>query len=97
VPADVTLHPAAAREVEVAYNWYLVRNPIAASAFQAELEHAVAVVADQPARWPKLNETVRRYVFPRFPFSLIFREAAGEVEIIAIAHQKRRPGYWTKR
>jgi len=66
--ANVKFHPAAARELEVAYNWYLERNPIAARAFQAELEHAVAVVAEKPVRWPQLNEAIRRYVFPVFPF-----------------------------
>jgi hypothetical protein len=35
-------------------------------------------------------------VLPRFPF-LIAREAAAGVEIIAIAHDRRRPGYWRDR
>jgi hypothetical protein len=40
---------------------------------------------------------VRRYVFPRFPFSLLYRVLEGNVEIIAVAHGKRRPGYWRTR
>jgi hypothetical protein len=33
----------------------------------------------------------------RFPFTIIFREADAGVEIIAIAHGHRRPGYWRDR
>jgi len=31
------------------------------------------------------------------PFSVDFRERLQDIQIIAIAHAKRRPGYWTKR
>ncbi len=32
-----------------------------------------------------------------FPYSVIFREEANSILILAIAHAKRRPGYWAKR
>jgi plasmid stabilization system protein ParE len=41
---------------------------------------------------------LRRFVLPRFPYSLIYRHlGADEVRILAVAHQKRRPRYWTGR
>lgn len=40
---------------------------------------------------------MRRYVFPRFPFSLVYRLRDHEVEVVAVAHGKRRPGYWQPR
>jgi hypothetical protein len=36
-------------------------------------------------------------VLRRFPFVIIFREAAVRIEILAIAHGRRRPGYWRDR
>jgi hypothetical protein len=34
----------------------------------------------------------------RFPFSRLFRLLAGDVvEILAVAHVRRRPGYWRRR
>jgi hypothetical protein len=33
----------------------------------------------------------------RYPFSIIYREMPREIQIIAVAHAKRRPGYWAKR
>jgi hypothetical protein len=34
----------------------------------------------------------------RFPFAIVYREISDEeVEIIAVAHLKRRAGYWRNR
>jgi hypothetical protein len=33
----------------------------------------------------------------RYPFSLIYRELPRKIEIVAVAHAKRKPGYWAKR
>jgi len=33
----------------------------------------------------------------RFPFNLIYTIEPGRILIIAVAHQKRRPGYWAYR
>lgn len=34
----------------------------------------------------------------RFPYAIVYREVSEEeVEIVAVAHLKRRPGYWTGR
>jgi hypothetical protein len=30
-------------------------------------------------------------------FFIVFREDRNQIEVIAIAHAKRRPGYWRKR
>jgi plasmid stabilization system protein ParE len=97
VPATVRFHPAAAREAESAYGWYVARNSTAAHAFREELAHAVAAVVNNPLTWPRYGPRARRYVLPRFPFGLVYRTRGGEVEIIAVAHGRRRPGYWRSR
>jgi hypothetical protein len=33
----------------------------------------------------------------RFPYSIVYKEAADKIMIVAIAHQRRRPGYWRRR
>jgi hypothetical protein len=42
-------------------------------------------------------QRVRQYVFPRFPFSLVYRMRGDDVEVLAVAHGRRRPGYWRSR
>ena len=96
--APVRFHPAAAEEAEAASRWYAERSSAAGRGFLEELRHAVEAVAEAPERWPRYGVRARRYIFPRFPFSLVYRlRRAGDVEIIAVAHGKRRPGYWQQR
>src|SRR5512134_3766230 len=96
-PATVRFHPAAAQEAESAYDWYGARNPFAAHGFREELRLAVDAVAQHPLTWPRHGRQARRYVFPRFPFSLVYRMRGDEVEVLAVAHGRRRPGYWRSR
>ncbi|TMI91117.1 MAG: type II toxin-antitoxin system RelE/ParE family toxin [Bacillati bacterium ANGP1] len=70
---------------------------VAARGFGEELRHAVEAVATAPDRWPRYGARARRYLFPRFPFSLVYRLRDGEVEVLAVAHGRRRPGYWQAR
>lgn len=96
-PVPIKFHPAAAQEAVSAYDWYAARDSNVADAFRDELQHAVAAVALNPHTWPRHAQRARRYVFPRFPFSLIYRVRDDEAEVIAVAHAKRRPGYWRSR
>jgi plasmid stabilization system protein ParE len=93
----VEFHPAAAQEAVIARQWYAERSLVAARAFLRELTHAVKQVAEAPDRWPNYEHDTRRYVFPRFPFSIIYRVVGDKIQIIAVAHAKRKPGYWKER
>ena len=39
----------------------------------------------------------RRIILKTFPYQLVYRVEGDEVRIYAVAHLKRRPGYWTTR
>ena len=54
-------------------------------------------VAANPEIWPRFSRRARRYVFPRYPFSLVYILRGAEIQIIAVAHGRRRPGYWRAR
>jgi hypothetical protein len=59
---------------------------------------SMVVLADRsPASWTGSFGNTRRIVFPHFPFSLVFRMKGETIEIVAIAHQRRRPQYWRDR
>jgi plasmid stabilization system protein ParE len=87
----------ASDEAEEARRWYRERSEPAESAFLSELDHAIAVVLEAPNRWPRHIVGTRRYVFPIFPYSLIYFLENQVVHVVAIAHEKRRPGYWRER
>ncbi|MGH9750648.1 MAG: type II toxin-antitoxin system RelE/ParE family toxin [Candidatus Polarisedimenticolia bacterium] len=93
----VGYHPAAFAEAEGAAIWYRERSPQAEAAFLAELERAIREIGAGSERWPPYLRNTRRYLLHRFPFSVVYRERAGKIEIVAVAHAHRRPGYWYRR
>jgi toxin ParE1/3/4 len=94
---QVDFHPAALREVESAQAWYEARSLLAASAFLRELSIAVQRIQQAPYRYPVADGGTRRILLDRFPFTIYYREKADTLNIVAVAHQKRRPGYWSTR
>jgi toxin ParE1/3/4 len=82
---------------DAAFDWYLVRSSDAALAFDAEVDRALANIASAPNRWAAGPHSTRRYLLRRFPYILIYRERTGNVQIVAVAHTSRKPGYWKKR
>ena len=91
------LHPKAEEEANSAWAWYADRNPRAADAFLAELDAAMAGIAEGPLQWPRLYSSYRRFPMHTFPFNVVYIQLQGIVEVIAIAHFRRRPGYWRQR
>jgi toxin ParE1/3/4 len=93
----VVFHPQAEEETLHAVEWYAERSLIAARAFVEELNRMLLFAADSPEAWPIGPGGARRIVFPRFPFDLVFRVKDELIEIVAVAHQRRRPSYWLNR
>jgi toxin ParE1/3/4 len=90
-------HPLAWEEIEGADDWYLSRSLDASLEFLHELDSAVEDILQAPQRWPKYLYGTRRLVMQRFPFSVVYLEGPDLITIIAVAHSKRRPGYWKGR
>lgn len=91
------IHPAALSELKSALGWYLERNETAALEFAADLERAVGLIVESPARWPSGEHGTRKFVLSRFPFAIVYREKETAVQILAIAHGHRNPEYWKTR
>lgn len=96
-PIKVSFHPEAAGEVETARQWYAERSLPAARAFVTELDLAVERIREAPRRWPQHGKNAHRYVLPLFPFSVIYRIKRELIEVVAVAHHRRKPGYWKSR
>jgi plasmid stabilization system protein ParE len=98
VPAErAWVHSEAIAEARAAREWYQARNAEAAQAFMAELDLAIQRIEEAPRQWPLYLADTRRYLLRRFPFFVVFREADDRVHILAVAHARRRPGYWIGR
>jgi plasmid stabilization system protein ParE len=87
----------ALHEVEAAARWYAERSVAAAEAFSIEMDAAEAAIARLPEAWPPFVHGTRRYLLQRFPFNVVYRIEGRRILIVAVAHARRRPGYWTVR
>ena len=99
---SIRLDDEAAEEVEAAVSWYETQRPGLGLELLASLEEARIGLVDSPGVFPLVPEVsirlgVRRCPVPRFPFSLVFVELADEMRVLAVAHSRRRPGYWRSR
>ncbi|MBS1816644.1 MAG: type II toxin-antitoxin system RelE/ParE family toxin [Acidobacteria bacterium] len=93
----VEFHPAAFTEAEEAQAWYLERSVLAASAFLQELSRAIQQIRQAPHRYAVAEAGTRKILIARFPFTIYYRHTSNVLTIVAVAHQKRRPGYWRNR
>ena len=90
-------HEEASAEYDAAFEWYLERSPDAALKFDIEVDRALAQIVQFPQRWAAGSHSTRRFLLRQFPFLLIYRVQPTGVQIVAVAHTSRRPGYWKPR
>ncbi len=91
---QVEFHPEAVAEARAAREFYDIRSRLASAAFVTELDHAIEQIREAPSRWPQYLEDTRRYLRKRFPFIGVYPQRSNMLQILAVAHGKRRPGYW---
>ena len=97
MPLAVEVHTLAADEAEAGERWYRERNATAAARFRRELERAVELIAERPEAGPPYIGSTRRFLLRRFPFFVVYRVYGRHVQVVAVAHARRRPGYWVQR
>jgi plasmid stabilization system protein ParE len=98
----LSLAAEAIDELSEAAGWYESKRPGLASEFLDEIERILPLIQDRPRSFPRLLDPapeleIRRAFLPRFPYAIVFIELRLEVRVLAVAHAKRRPGYWLHR
>jgi plasmid stabilization system protein ParE len=97
MPFLVEFHPDARDELRAAYRWYRERNPAVARRFLREIEELLSTISETPEVGRPHIASTRRLVCRRFPFVIVYRPHGAEVLVVAVAHGRRRPGYWKGR
>jgi plasmid stabilization system protein ParE len=65
--------------------------------FLEGVERAISIIVDAPHRWPRVDRRHHRFVLRRFPYSIFYRFNETEVIVVAVAHHRQRPRYWSGR
>jgi toxin ParE1/3/4 len=93
----VDLHPRAIHDARQARLYYARVSVALALQFMDELDAAIARVAAAPAAWSPHRHGTRQCPLRRFPYHLVYVEQTSAVLVVAVAHSRRRPGYWRRR
>ena len=96
----ILIHPAAAAEARLARIRYAEQDPAIAERFLEEYDRAIARVGDAPDRWPVYPHLAcgfRWCRFRRFPYAVIYELFPTVTHVLAVAADRRRPGYWAGR
>jgi toxin ParE1/3/4 len=89
--------PAADREFANVVAHYLKERPRRAAGFIEAIDHASALLAENPHLGTQVEDEVRGFVLDRFPYTIHYVIRPDRIVVVAISHQSRRPGYWRKR
>jgi toxin ParE1/3/4 len=93
----VYILPEAVREIAAARSWYAERSPGVAERFMDEVTQGVNQIAREPQLWPAYLHGTRRYLLRHFPYVVVYRPCNDRILVVAVAHGRRRPGYWRTR
>ncbi|MBK8994955.1 MAG: type II toxin-antitoxin system RelE/ParE family toxin [Myxococcales bacterium] len=101
-PRHLIIEPEAEAELAEGMDWYEAQQPGLGAALFAEVEEVLTglelgELVSVPVPFVRTNLPVRRVHLDRFPYAVVFLEHGDQTHILAIAHFKRRPGYWASR
>jgi len=90
------LPPAEAEADEAAAYFDDQRNGLG-DRFEQDLLETVEFVTRHPLSGKPLTKRVRRFRLRAFRYNVVYVVDGDEIVIVAVAHHRRRPGYWRGR
>lgn len=92
------LHPEAALEHEKQVGYYEERRPGLGKRYHSAVLQAISKAVAAPHRFKIARAPdLRQIALSGFPFTIVFREIHGIVQVLAVAHHRRHPDYWATR
>jgi plasmid stabilization system protein ParE len=99
----VVLLVEAEAELDVAAAWYDDQREGLGDELLLAVREALFVIGEAPESWPRWPEApprsppIRRFVLPRFPYSIAYQVYSDFVSVLALVHGHRKPLYWIGR
>ena len=94
---NVRILEVARRELDEAIEHYNGEEPGLGGAFLVEVLATIERIRRFPEGWHPMGPRLRRCLLRRFPYGLIYGRDGPDIVLVAVAHTRRRPGYWRDR
>lgn len=93
----VSFHPAARDEFVAAAQYYDHAVPGLGDRFLVAVRRAIELAVAHPAAGSVRIAQARRLLVHGFPYDVVYQVEQDELQVLAVAHQHRKPGYWRER
>ncbi len=95
---NIEFHPTAEAEHLESIAYYESTQQGLGALYLAEFEAILNQVCSAPQIYPiEKKPNIRRVRLKRFPFTVLYRLKKESIQILAVAHNRRRPDYWLGR
>jgi toxin ParE1/3/4 len=94
---EIGFHPEARAELAHAMEFYEAQAVGLGAEMVGEVEAAVESISVMPKAVAQELAGVRRKVLRRFPFIVVYEVLPEQVTVLAVMHQRQKPGYWKVR
>jgi plasmid stabilization system protein ParE len=89
-------------EYRFAGRWYEARREHLGVEFFDAVDATIDQIVAMPGAGARVRQlpaelTVRRRAVARFPYHVVYLELTSHIRVLAIAHDRRKPGYWKDR
>ncbi|MFZ2959719.1 MAG: type II toxin-antitoxin system RelE/ParE family toxin [Candidatus Ozemobacteraceae bacterium] len=89
--------PLAQQDLDNAVTWYTSQAEGLGQEFLDELDRAVRRSVSFPLSSLEIEPGLRRCLFARFPFGLVYGLDGNTLIVVAVAHLHREPRFWSDR
>ena len=89
-------HPAAAEEFAAAVEYYEMAVPALGNRFLVAVRATTDLILAHPEAG-RMQGMSRRLAVRGFPYDVAYRVRDDVIDVLAVAHHHRRPGYWRGR
>lgn len=94
---NLEFHPEAQAEFIGAARYFEAEAENLGVDFVDFVQRASLRLVEFPESGRRAGRRLRRVVVPRFLYVLLYRVERERIFIVAVAHPRRRPGYWRSR
>lgn len=95
--AGYRLLSEARQELEATVSFYDAAHLGLGRDFALEVRALCRRITESPLAGVEVRPDIRRRILRRFPYAILYAIEDDDIVIIAVAHQRRRPGYWARR
>ena len=90
-------HPQAKQELRNAVKYYESKHNGLGKRFLIYFRESVFKIQSFPQMYHEVEKNIRQCCLSRFPYGIIYRLKNNQIQIIAVMHLYRKPGYWKER